>query len=321
MHGGIMSIRTYVLVTSLSAIALPSAAHADESLWLYTKGAETLPKGQTEIVASVISRRGKADSDYVFNDVRLEVEHGFTDRLTGYAELVVFNHDYSTTNPDLRPLYDTQGGAGGRFKKTSIGGIDVGLKYNILSPYKDQIGFAVSVEYDHRFKYRIDGASINQNEVDLTLHFQKNFLNNQLVFAFSPKIEWEHRTSPGVIEKEIALDISAGVSYRVAPKWSLGAEFRHQSDYLSPFITDTSSPDYGFDPNLSPSKFPFQFGSQYQHGNYIGPVVHYASQKWWATAGVLWQFSGGGKFAINSNGLNVDEHEKVHAGLTIGLEL
>ncbi len=312
-----MTIRNLALWATLSVIALPSVAHADESLWIYTKGAETLPKGETEVKTALISRRGKAQSDYVFNEVKLEVEHGFTDRLTGYAELVIYDHNYSTTNPDLQPLFDTQGGAGGRFKKTQFGGIDLGVKYNILSPYKDPIGFAVSVEWDHRFKYRIDGSKINQDEVDLTLHFQKNLFNDQLILAFSPKIEWEHRLSPGIIEKEIALDLSAGASYRIAPNLYVGGEFRHQSDYLSPY--DTVAKEY--DPNLSPSKFPFKFGSQYQNGNYLGPTVHYANKKWWATAGVLWQISGGGKFAINQNGRNVDEHEKVHAGLIFGLEL
>lgn len=312
-----MTIRKLAVLATISALALPTVAHADESLWIYTKGAETLPKGATEVKAAVISKRGKAQSNYVFNEVKLEVEHGFTDRLTGYAELVIYDHNYSTTNPDLQPLFDTQGGAGGRFNKTQIGGIDLGVKYNILSPYKDPIGLAVSVEWDHRFKYRIDGAKINQDEVDLTLHLQKNLFNDQLILAFSPKIEWEHRLSPGIIEKEMALDISAGASYRAAPNLYIGGEFRHQSDYLSPY--DTVAQEY--DPNLSPSKFPFKFGSQYQNGNYLGPTVHYANKKWWATAGALWQISGGGKFAINQGGLNVDEHEKVHIGLTFGLEL
>jgi opacity protein-like surface antigen len=312
-----MHIRIYLLLATAALLTFPSAAYADESYWIYTKGAETLPKGETEAKLAVVSRRGKADSDYVFNDIRLEIEHGLTDRLTVYGELVVYNHNYSTTNPDLQPLFDTQGGAGGRFKKTQISGIDVGVKYNILSPYKDPIGLAVSLGWDHRFKYRIDGSKINQDEAELTIHFQKNFLNNQLVFAFSPKIEYEHRLSPGIIEKEFSLDLAAGVSYRVAPKWNIGGEFRHQSDYLSPY--DTVAKEY--DPNLRPSKFPFKFGSQYQNGNYLGPVVHYANQKYWATAGALWQISGGGKFAFNRNGRNVDEHEKVHIGLTFGLEL
>ena len=312
-----MATRIYPVLATFGLLTLPDTARADESLWIYTKGAETLPQGKTELKASVISKRGKSDSDYAFNDIRFEVEHGLTNRLTTYGELVVYNHDYSTTNPDLQPLFDTQGGTGGRFRKTSIAGIDVGLKYNILSPYKDPIGLAASVEYDHRFKYRIDGASIKQNEVDLVIHFQKNFLNNQLVFAVTPKIEWEDRRSPGIIEKEISIDVAAGLSYRVAPRWYVGAEFRHQSDYLSPYDTVTQR----YDPNLRPSKLPFKFGSQYQNGNYGGPVVHYATQKWWATVGVLWQFSGGGEFAFNRNGLNVDEHEKVNLALTIGLEL
>jgi hypothetical protein len=310
-------IRNYSLWASLCLLTSPCVAYADESLWLYTKGAETLPKGETEIKASLISRRGKEGADYVFNDLRLEAEHGVTDRLTVYAELAIFNHNYSTNDPDLQPLFDTQGGEGGRFKKTQIGGIDLGFKYNILSPYSKPIGLAVGLEWSHRFKYRIDGAPIDQDSVELQLHLQKNFLNNQLVFAFSPKIEWENRLSPGIIEDEISLDITAGVSYRVAPKWNIGAEFRHQSDYLSPFNTETGE----FDSNLRPSSFPFSFGSQYQNGNYLGPTVHYADKKWWATAGVLWQIAGGGEFAINRNGRNVDEHEKVHIGLTIGLEI
>lgn len=65
-----MKLRTILLATALG-VALPSAAHADESLWIYTKGAETLPKGETEVKVGVVSRRGKADSDYAFNDVRI----------------------------------------------------------------------------------------------------------------------------------------------------------------------------------------------------------------------------------------------------------
>lgn len=149
-----MKTRIILLATAIG-VALPGTAHADESLWVYTKGAETLPKGETEVKVGVVSRRGKADSDYAFNDIRIEVEHGITDRLQVYGELAIFNHDYSTTNPDLQPFYDTQGGEGGRFKKTQIGGIEAGIKYNILSPYKDPIGLAVTVGWDHRSHHQI----------------------------------------------------------------------------------------------------------------------------------------------------------------------
>lgn len=302
---------------ALSAVILPSAAQADESLWIYTKGAETMPAGKTELKISDVFRSGKADSDYSFHDIRLEVEHGITNRLTVYGELIFFDHDYSTTNPDMQPFYDTQGEAGGRFNKTQFAGFEVGAKYNILSPYKDPIGFAASVAFDHRSRYRLDGAAIDQNSLELQLFFQKNFLDNQLVLAFSPKMELEHRTSPGIIEKEIALDIAAGISYRVAPNLYFGAEFRHQSDYLSPYDTVAEE----FDPELEPSDldlFSLGFGSQYQNGNYVGPTVHYAQKDWWVTGGVLWQIAGGGGF--ERNGKNWDEHEKYHAGIIVGIE-
>lgn len=295
---------------------VPTAAQADESLWIYTKGSETLPKGKTELKFKGISKRGKADSDYVFNDLRFEVEHGVTNRLTLYGEIIVFNHNYSTTNPDLQPFYDTQGGEGGRFRNTAIGGFELGGKYNILSPYKDPIGLSTTLAYDHRFKYRIDGADINQDSIEFSIQFQKNLFNDQLILAFSPKIEWEHRLSPGIEEKEISLDLAAGISYRFAPKWFIGAEFRHQSDYLSPLDTTTGE----YDPNLRPTNFPFDFGSQYQNGNYAGPTIHYAAKDWWATAGILWQFAGGGTYAFNRDGRNVDEHEKVHIGLILATE-
>ena len=311
-----MQIRNWLGAIAVGALLVPVPGQADESLWLYTKGAETMPKGEFEYKAGVLSRRGKSESDYVFNDFRLEVEYGVTSRFTVYGELIVFDHDYSTSNPDLQPFYDTQGGAGGRFNETSVGGYEIGAKYNFLSPYKDVVGLSLSLAWDHRDKYRLDGADIDQDAIEMTLHLQKNFLDNRLVLALTPKIEWEDRTSPGVIEEEIALDIAAGVSYRFAPSWFIGAEFRHQSDYLSPYDTETGE----YDPDLSPSNFPFDFGSQYQYGNYFGPTLHYASQNWWVTGGALWQVSGGGDYAFNRSGLNVDEHEKVHLGLTLGFE-
>ena len=298
--------------------AFTATAAADENLWLYAKGADTLPKGRIELKLGTIARLGKIDSDYTFLDIRPEIEYGLTDKLTIKAELILFHHNYSTTNPDLQPYFDTQGGEGGSFKNTAIGGYELGLKYNVFSAYKDIFGLALGLAFDHRGKYRLDGAEISQNSVEVTAYFQKNFLDDTLVFAFTPKIEFENRTSPGVVEEEIALDISVGVSYRVAPRWFIGLEYRHQSDYLNP------EEDGVFDPDLKRSKFGlngFQFGTQHQNGNYFGPTVHYAAKDWWVTAGALFQFAGGGSVnAFNANGKNYDEHETAHVGLTFGYE-
>lgn len=325
-----MAIKHLMIGASLLAVfgmAIP--ASAEENLWVYAKGTDTRPKGSTEIKLGVISRRGKGDGNgkYTFNDIRPQIEYGVTDRLTIGAELMIFDHDYAILDPDLQPNFDTQGGAGGQFNDTQIGGYEIGFKYNFLSPYKDAFGFSVGAAWDHRDKYRLDGADIDQNSLELMAFFQKNFIDDTLVFVFNPKMEFERRlsgegTPDFVLENEIAFDIAAGVSYRVAPKWFVGLEVRHQSDYVNPQVIDPATGALVYEEAWAPTELgiDFKIGAQFQNGNYFGPTVHYAEENWWATAGILFQFSGGTHRAFTENGKNWDEHEEVHIGLTLGYE-
>lgn len=305
-------------VTVLVLSLLSRTASADEYLWIYARGADTLPAGAWELKASDINRRDKDSGDYSFHDLRAEVEYGVTDRLTLFGEAIFFRHDYSVDDPDLNPMFETQGGAGGRFRDTQYAGFEFGAKYNVLSTYKDPLGLAFGFGYERRERYRLDGADIDQDSFTITAYLQKNFLDDTLVFALTPKVEFERRKSPGVLEEEIALDVAAGVAYRVAPRFFVGLEFRHQSDYLNP------QEDGVFNPELQRSSFDltdFRVGSQHQRGNYLGPTFHYATREWWATAGILWQVRGGGSpFSYSRNNRNFDEHEKVHIGLTVGFE-
>ncbi|RAP33767.1 hypothetical protein DID77_02585 [Candidatus Marinamargulisbacteria bacterium SCGC AG-439-L15] len=302
-------------------ILLTSHIQAEENLWIYTKGTDTRPKGSYELKISDIVRIGKGNEDYVFHDIRPEIEYGLSDKLTVGVELMYFDHDYSIENEDLNPMYETQGGAGKRISKTQFGGYEVALKYNFLSPYKDIIGLSMGLGYEKRRKYRLDGADISQHSFVHTVFIQKNWLDDTLAWASNLKTELETRRSPGIEEKEIALDFSTGVSYRIAPKHFIGLEFRHQSDYLSPYNTETGEYE---DPSLKPSKFGLthiEFGTQHQNGNYIGPTYHYAEKNWWFTTGILFQFAGGGsEHAFVENNKNYDEHENVHFGMIYGYE-
>lgn len=237
---------------------------------------------------------------------------------------MIFSHDYSV-HAAIDPMYSTQGGDGGSFKKTQLAGYEVAMKYNVLSPYKDALGLSFGLGYEKRTAYRLDGADISQHSLVGTLFMQKNWLDDTLVWAFNWKTELERRRSAsdtsaaGVIEKEIAFDISSGVSYRVAPKHFIGFELRHQSDYLSPYVDGAY-----VDQSLTPSDWGFAYlklGSQHQNGLYAGPTYHYAEKNWWVTVGALLQIAGGGsEHAYVSNGKNWDEHEALHVGVSYGYE-
>ncbi len=306
--------RTFALLAGL--LLSSPALHADENLWLYTRGVETRPDGTWEFKLMDTSRIGKKQGDYYFNDIRAELEYGLTDRLTLTGDVLLFDHHYSDV--PWSPLVDTQGGPGGSFDDTQYAGYDIGFKYNILSPFKDPIGLAVGFAYEDRRVYRLDGAKIDQYSLVPKLYVQKNFLDNTLIWSFSGKMELERRKSPGVLEEEIAFDLATGLSYRISPKWFIGLESRFQSDFLTP-IED------GVEPEGKTSNWDwdsFRLGDQFQYGLYVGPSVHYAGKNWWATVGALWQVKGWSAdgAAASSNGKNWDEHEQLHVGVILGWE-
>ena len=313
--------KSIIALACTACLVTMNNINAEENLWVYAKGSDTRPKGSFEIKASDIFKTGKASSDYDFHELRLEAEYGVTSRFTIGAEAIYFDHNYEVFDEDLEPYIETQGGLGSSFNESGLAGYELSTKYNLLSPYKDGIGLSVALSYEKRDLYRLDGADIDQDSYVITTFIQKNYLDDRLSLVLTPKFEFEKRTTPGVFEEELSVDISAGASYRFRPKWFAGVEFRHQSDYLNP------REDGVFDPELQRTQFSLSdltlsVGSQHQRGNYFGPTVHYASEKWWATAGALYQFDGDGRApgVNNSQGLNFDEQERWHFGLSFGWE-
>jgi hypothetical protein len=306
-----------VWVVAVGLISSPVTL-ADENLWIYAKGTDTLPKGELEFELNDIIREGKNSGDYRFHDIRPEIEYGVSNSITLSFEALIFSHDYAVADPELNPMYETQTDAGGRFNKTQFAGYEISMTHNLLSPYKDEVGLSYSLGYERREKYRLDGADIDQDSFVTALLLQKDFLDDTLIWVFNLKAEFERRKSPGVLEEEIAFDWATAVSYRVAANWYAGIELRHQSDYLNP------QEDGEFNPELRRSSFDltdFRIGSRHQYGMYFGPTLHYGDKEWWFTAGILWQVKGGGsQFAYISHGRNWDEHEERHIGLSFGLE-
>lgn len=312
----------------LALTALPTTVSAGENLWVYAKGTDTRPEGTFEFkLADTIRIDKNAGDHYTFHDIRPEIEYGVTDSLTVAFEAIIFDHDYDVGEDGPGPMNEAGDGTG-KFDDTQLAGYEISMKYNVLSPYKDAFGFSYGLSYERRDKYRLDGGDIDQDSFVGTLLFQKDFLDNTLVTVLNIKSEFERRKAGSVVEDEFAIDISAGISYRIAPQWFAGLEFRHQSDYLNPQDkAEAGNTEDGFDKDgytigLSKTNFDlsdFRIGSQHQYGNYFGPTLHFAEQKWFVTAGVLWQISGGGsEHADVRNGRNWDEHEKMHIGLSYG---
>src|SRR5882724_4339549 len=87
--------RIWMLGISLTA-ALPAPTHADEQLFGFTRGAETLPQGRSELYQFVTFRTGKHEGDYYGFDFETEIEHGFTDQFQ--ASLSVDQHYFKNRN-------------------------------------------------------------------------------------------------------------------------------------------------------------------------------------------------------------------------------
>ncbi|HET7577352.1 MAG TPA: DUF6662 family protein [Sphingomicrobium sp.] len=280
--------RVVTLGVSLAGL-VATPAQADEQYFGYTYSSEVLPKGETEAELWVTDRRGKDEGHFDAQDYRLELEHGFTDRLTvaGYANFAG-NH--------IRGLDD-----GNVDRDFAFRGLSAEFKYNVLSPYKDGFGLTLYAEPGWS---RIHGGGERGTEYELEFKaiVQKNFLDDRLIWAanltFEP--EWEREVEiedsgerEVEWEKELKLELSSGLSYRVAPGWFLGGEARYASVY----------PDWTNGLHRE------------TYAVFAGPAVHYGGKNWWATLSYQPQLFGG----PSPNGSRaLDEFEKRELRLKLG---
>ena len=283
--------RVMMLGFGLAGLAA-TPAQADEQYFGYTYSAEVLPKGGTETELWATDRRGKGEGHYDAQDYRLELEHGFTDRLTvsGYANFVSHNiHG----NPELENTN----------RDFAFQGLSTEFKYNVLSPYKDGFGLTLYAEPGWSRIHSVEGAKGTEYELELKAILQKNFLDDRLIWAanltFEPEWEKEKEVDEesGAVEieweKELKLEVSTGLSYRFAAGWFAGVEGRYASVY----------PDWTHGLHRE------------SYAVFAGPAIHYGGKKWWATLSYQPQLFG----SPSPNGsLALDEYEKRELRLKIG---
>jgi hypothetical protein len=284
--------RSMVLGLGLAGLAA-TPAWADEQYFGYTYSADVLGKGATEAELWATDRRGKDGGHYDAQNYRIELEHGFTNRLTvsGYTNFV--SHHVRGLEPGFEDVD----------RDLAFQGLSAEFKYNVLSPYKDGIGLTLYAEPGWSRIHSVEGGKGTEYELEFKAILQKNFLDDRLIWAanFTFEPEWEKEKEVDELsgetetewEKELKLDASTGLSYRVAPNWYAGIEGRYASVY----------PDWTNGLHRE------------TYAVFAGPAIHYGGKRWWATLTYLPQLFG----SPSPNGSRaLDEFEKRELRLKLG---
>ena len=251
----------------LAVLALVSLCslelRADENLFGWSKGSETLPAGHFDLYQFGTLRTGKGPSDgsYHAYDAETEIEYGFSDVFQIGFSLEQNYFDSSTFDNDGDKLTDN----GYRF-----GGVSVSGKYRFKSPYLD--GYGLALHQAIGFNRYDETAGIIEQHLYFapTLIFQKNFLDNTLITTASLGCDFGWGKRPAeAYDHELGLESRMGISYRFAPGWFIGLEGRIRSEF----------------PN-------FDLGFNEHYVIFAGPTLHYGSEKFWATLAWAYQLHG-----------------------------
>ncbi len=263
------------LILSAIILLFSQAGTADENLLGYIKGAETLPTGSWEIYQVLTSRSNKGTGAYGALDSKTEFEYGVTDSFSASAALKMLKLETSGISVDGYLPKDNS-------LSMRPSGFEFGAKYNFLSPAKDDIGLSAYFSFESSWIDKHSGQDKDTYTTELLLIVQKYFLEGELVWATNFGLEstyakrhpvqdlpanFEWSTEP---EMELGLGLGTGLSYRIVPKWFLGAEALYETEF------ETSV-------------------GQERWSYFAGPSIHYASQDWWATLTWFGQIVGGGE--------------------------
>ena len=268
--------------------------YADENLFGYVTGADTLPKGANEVYLWATDRRDKGQGKYAAQDYRIELERGLTDHLTGSLYLNWRAHDIDGAAPADEtgmPEYPD-------INRFGFQGVQGSLKYNFLSPYTHPFGLSLYVEPGYSEIFKITGQEQQEMSLETKLIVQKNFLEDQLIWATNLTPEFEVRKFEGEDEweTELSFEVTSGVSYRFAPKWFGGLEGRYHSEY----------PDW---PDAN---------TREHYGLFLGPTLHYGAKQWWWTFTYLPQLTGRPSDPNRDEDLHLHEHEKRELRMKVG---
>ena len=263
------------LIAGLALLVTSGLARADENQFGYVRGAEVLPKGAMEAYQWFTQRSDKGQGSYRAIDGKTELEYGLTDRFQVSAELnTLALHTDGLTIDGYLP------GA----KKTGLKpqSVEVAVKYNFLSPAKDDFGLSNYTSFEIGRLDVHSGQNKREYEFETMLLAQKYFMEGQLTWVgnLGLRAAYEKRSAianlpadfdwPTTPEMEINVKVGTGLSYRFAPGWYAGLEAMHETEFETEVGTERWS-------------------------LFAGPSLHYGGEKWWGTLTYFKQVRGGGE--------------------------
>jgi hypothetical protein len=276
------------LIPGLALLAGVWQSRADENLFGYTYTADVLPKRKWEVEQWITDRLGKESGSFSATDFRTEIEYGFTDRLQGSLYL---NYNYFY-------VHDAMASSGPLDNRNffAVSGTSTEWKYQILSPFKDSFGLTVYLEPGYGTIEASDGSRHQEIELESKLILEKHWLEDALIGALNYTLEpeWAKADGDSGFHVHLKMEISDGLVYRVASRWYAGIETRVQTEFE--------------DANLNRAAFVAAF---------VGPVVHYGADRWWATLTVLPQVWGWPD-SRGKGGLTLSDHERLELRLKFG---
>ena len=288
-----------IALALISTLASAPAARADENLFGYLSGAETLPDGASELYVWVTNRSDKEVGKYSASNVELEYEYGIKPKLTGALSLIGQSIDTHGILIDGYVPGDEKYGL-------RYAGLEGRLKYKFLSPLIDPVGFAMQVKLENRVLDPHSGRDKDTLSLGLDALLQKNFLGDTLVTVANLGTEstyadrapiadlpegFDWPTDP---ETELEVRFGLGATYRFAANWFAGAEAFYETE---------------LETEVGQERWSVQ----------AGPTLHYAARKWWVTATWLPQLRGGGEtYPGQTSNLHLVEKTKTEVRLKIG---
>lgn len=269
-----MHIVQVVFLLICAFVCFQQTARADENLFGYVRGAETLPGDSWELYQILTSRTDKGIGVYRALDTETELEYGVSDRFSALVALKMQSIYSSDILIDAYIPKDIDSGL-------TPSGFEVAGKYNFLSAAKDDIGLSSFLGIDRSWLDPHSGQVKDTTSLELEFLVQKYFLEGELIGVANIGTEStyarryhiddlpENFEWPDYPEMEIEAKAGLGLSYRFIPNWFVGGEGIYESEQET------------------------EVGEE-RWSIFAGPNLHFGARSWWGTLTWFPQVVGGG---------------------------